>query len=71
MESAKICNRLDENIEPQPWIAGESVETPDENTWVFTIRDGVTFSNGKTVDAKAVKACFERTYEKMREQIRP
>ena len=38
--------RLDENIEPQPWIA-ESVETPDENTWVFTIRDGVTFSNGK------------------------
>ena len=55
--------RLDENIEPQPWIA-ESVETPDENTWVFTIRDGVTFSNGKTVDAKAVKACFERTYEK-------
>ena len=55
--------RLDENIEPQPWIA-ESVETPDENTWVFTIRDGVTFSNGTTVDAKAVKACFERTYEK-------
>lgn len=55
--------RLDENIEPQPWIA-ESVETPDENTWVFTIRDGVTFSNGKTVDAKAVKACFERTCEK-------
>lgn len=55
--------RLDENIEPQPWIA-ESVETSDENTWVFTIRDGVTFSNGKTVDAKAVKACFERTYEK-------
>ena len=55
--------RLDENIEPQPWIA-ESVETPDENTWVFTIRDGVTFPNGKTVDAKAVKACFERTYEK-------
>lgn len=55
--------RLDENIEPQPWIA-ESVETPDENTWVFTIRDGVTFSNGKTVDAKAVKVCFERTYEK-------
>lgn len=55
--------RLNENIEPQPWIA-ESVETPDENTWVFTIRDGVTFSNGKTVDAKAVKACFERTYEK-------
>lgn len=53
--------RLDENIVPQPWIA-ESVETPDENTWVFTIRDGVTFSNGKTVDAEAVKACFERTY---------
>lgn len=54
--------RLDQNIVPQPWIA-ESVEKVDDTTWKFTIRDGVTFSNGNTVDAKAVKACFDRTYK--------
>lgn len=54
--------RLDENYVPQPWIA-ESYENVDELTWKFTIREGVTFSNGNPVDAAAVKACFERTYQ--------
>ncbi len=55
--------RLDENYEPQPWIA-ESYENTDDTTWTFTIRDGVTFSDGTKVTAEAVKKCFERTYEK-------
>lgn len=54
--------RLDENYVPQPWIA-ESYENVDELTWKFTIREGVTFSSGNPVDAAAVKACFERTYQ--------
>lgn len=54
--------RLDENLEPQPWLA-ESYENTDDTTWVFTIRDGVTFSNGNAVTAEAVMHCFERTYE--------
>lgn len=62
MSIEQIAEAVEEDISVvKEWIA-ESVETPDENTWVFTIRDGVTFSNGKVVDAEAVKACFERTY---------
>ena len=54
--------KLDENFQPQPWIA-ESYKNVDDTTWEFTIRDGVKFSNGKDVTAEAVKRCFERTYE--------
>ena len=55
--------RLDANYVPQPWIA-ESYENVDDLTWKFTIRDGVTFSDGNPVTAEAVKKCFERTYAK-------
>ena len=53
--------RLDANYVPQPWLA-ESYENVDDLTWKFTIRDGVTFSDGNPVTAEAVKKCFERTY---------
>lgn len=53
--------RLDASYVPQPWIA-ESYENVDDLTWKFTIRDGVTFSDGNPVTAEAVKKCFERTY---------
>lgn len=46
--------RLDANYVPQPWIA-ESYENVDDLTWKFTIRDGVTFSDGNPVTAEAVK----------------
>ena len=32
--------KLDENFQPQPWIA-ESYKNVDDTTWEFTIRDGV------------------------------
>lgn len=54
--------RLDDNLAPQPWLV-DSYENPDEKTWVFTIKNGITFSNGKAVTADAVKKCFERTYD--------
>ena len=53
--------RLDENAELTGCIA-ESWEQPDENTWVFQIREGVTFSNGTPVDAAACKAAIERAF---------
>ena len=55
--------RLDEDYVPQPYLA-ESYQQIDENTWEFVIKDGIQFSNGNAVTADAVKACFERTYEK-------
>ncbi len=43
----------------EPWVA-ENWTIVDDNTWEINIKDNVTFSNGKKVDAAAVKACFER-----------
>lgn len=51
--------QIDENMDFKPVIA-ESWEQVDDTTTVFTIREGVTFHNGKAVDAEAVKASIER-----------
>lgn len=50
--------KFNDQMELEPWIA-ESYENVDELTWTITLKDGVTFSNGKSVDAQAVKACIE------------
>lgn len=52
--------RLNNNFEPQPWLC-ESYENVDDLTWVLTLRDDVTFSNGNKMTADSVKKCFERT----------
>ena len=46
----------------QPWLA-ESATNVDPYTWEIVIKDAVCFSNGKKVDAAAVKACFEHLIE--------
>ena len=51
--------RMDENLEVKPWLAAKW-EAADDVTWVFTIREGVTFHDGTKLDAAAVKASFER-----------
>ena len=50
--------KFNDQMELEPWIA-ESYENIDELTWKITLKDGVTFSNGKVCDADAVKACIE------------
>lgn len=42
----------------EPGLA--SVEMPDETTYVFTLREGLTFHDGTPIDADAVKANFDR-----------
>src|SRR5215203_4285162 len=52
--------RLDANGAVEPSLA-ESWEYSEDGTAVtFTLRDGLTFSDGEPVDAEAVKAFFER-----------
>lgn len=51
--------RLDENLEVHPWLATQW-EHRNPLTWVFTIRDGVTFQDGTKLDAAAVKASLQR-----------
>ncbi len=45
--------RKDEHFNLQPWLA-TSWERPDALTWVFHLRDGVRFHDGKTMTAEDV-----------------
>jgi peptide/nickel transport system substrate-binding protein len=38
----------------------QSWETPDDNTWVFRLREGVTLHDGRTLDAPLVAAAMQR-----------
>ncbi len=51
--------RFDDAGQPQPELA-ESWDDPDELTWVFTLREGVTFHNGQPLTAEDVKFTFDR-----------
>lgn len=50
--------KFDDNMQIQPWIA-QSYEFTDDTTAVVTLKDNVTFSNGKKVDGQAVKKCLD------------
>lgn len=55
--------RYDEQMNVQPWLAA-SYELVDERTWRIALRPNIRFSNGRAVDAAAVKACLEALVEK-------
>jgi peptide/nickel transport system substrate-binding protein len=46
--------------ELKPWLATSWTTTPDARSYTFTLRQGVTFSDGTPLDANAVKANFDR-----------
>ena len=50
--------KYNNNMEVEPWLATE-YEFVDDNTVKITLRDGVQFSSGRTMDAQAVKECLE------------
>lgn len=50
----------DQKIVP---LLATSWTNPDDNTWVFTLKDGVTFHNGKTLTAADVKTSLESLKE--------
>ncbi|HPE65576.1 MAG TPA: glutathione ABC transporter substrate-binding protein [Synergistales bacterium] len=51
--------QVDEHMEIVPDLA-ESWENPDNLTWIFHLRKGVTFHNGDPLTAAAVKFSLER-----------
>ncbi|MFC7330696.1 ABC transporter substrate-binding protein [Marinactinospora rubrisoli] len=52
-----------EQQEIEPLLATEWESSSDGRTWTFTLREGVTFQTGKSMDSEAVKAAIERTIE--------
>lgn len=51
--------KTDPSGEIVPDLAESWTSTDDQQTWTFTLRDGVTFSNGTPVTAEAVVSSFE------------
>jgi peptide/nickel transport system substrate-binding protein len=51
---------LDENNRLVPRLAEKWTAENGNKTWLFTLRKGVTFSDGTPLDADAVKASFDR-----------
>ena len=49
---------LDDGIN-HPWLL-EALENTGPNTWVLTLREGITFQNGKSLDVEALLAAIER-----------
>ncbi len=50
---------VDESLEPKPELA-EGWERKSATDWVFTLRRGVKFHNGKEMDAEDVKYTYDR-----------
>ena len=50
---------LDQNGEPQPWLAESWKVSPDGTKYTFALREGVSFSDGTVFDAHVVKKNFD------------
>ncbi|GAA3869987.1 ABC transporter substrate-binding protein [Leifsonia kafniensis] len=50
---------LDENHEVVPWLADSWSVSPDQLTWTFTLKNGVSFTDGTPVNAEAIAYNFD------------
>lgn len=51
--------RYTDTMELEPWLA-EEWSNDGNCTWTITLREGITFSNGRKLDGAAVKQCLDR-----------
>ncbi|GGF61868.1 nickel ABC transporter substrate-binding protein [Paenibacillus albidus] len=59
---AETLLTIGNDLKLQPAVA-ESWSSEDGQNWIFNIRKGLTFQNGKSVDAAAVQASLERAQQ--------
>lgn len=55
--------RLDEAGNPVPWVATDYEVSEDGMEWIFTIRDDVTFHNGKKLTAEDIAFGWNKAIE--------
>nr|WP_242679171.1 ABC transporter substrate-binding protein [Rhodobacter calidifons] len=55
---AELLMQFREDGKHHPWLLS-ALENPEPTRWVMTLREGITFQNGKPVDAPAVLAAIE------------
>jgi peptide/nickel transport system substrate-binding protein len=58
---AETLVKVNEQLQIQPWLSKKWKTEDNGTTWVFEIREGITFQNGKVLNAEAVKHSLERT----------
>lgn len=62
--------RLDLQLEPQPWLCRSYSYDPATFTYTFTLRSGVTFSDGSALTAADVAATLQRARTSQRYSAR-
>ncbi|MFP7735936.1 nickel ABC transporter substrate-binding protein [Priestia aryabhattai] len=58
---AETLVKVNEQLQIEPWLSKKWKTEDNGTTWVFEIREGITFQNGKVLNAEAVKHSLERT----------
>ena len=58
--------RLDRQLDPQPWLCQSYSYDPSAFTYTFTLRSGVTFSDGSPLTAADVAATLRRVQSSQR-----
>ena len=53
--------RLTDELEAEPWLVEDYALSDDQLTWTLTLKEGITFQNGRALDAQVVLDCLERT----------
>lgn len=55
---AETLFKFNDNMQIEPWLAKDYKQI-DDHTIQIDLKDNITFSSGRKLDAKAVKECFE------------
>lgn len=61
---AQTLTRMNNDLSISGWLVEDDYSSNEDYTeWTFTIKEGVTFSNGNACDATAVKASLEYLFD--------
>lgn len=60
---AETLFKLDDGMEAQPFLAESYTLSDDQLTYEIKLKDGITFQNGKALDAEAVMKSLQRTMD--------
>lgn len=60
----QTLTKMNDDLTISGWLAEDGYEVSEDNkTWTFTIKDGVTFSNGDELTAEMAKTSIENVFE--------
>ncbi|MBQ8304946.1 MAG: ABC transporter substrate-binding protein [Blautia sp.] len=60
----QTLTKMNDDLTISGWLVEDNWTVSEDNKdWTFTVKDGVTFSNGNVCDGNAVKASLENVFE--------